>query len=56
VLPGLLDILVANSGGYRQNFALFAPVEEAAALFAGHEAAASRTCARCWNAGGPIAR
>jgi ParB family chromosome partitioning protein len=35
-----LDMLVANSGGYRKNFA---PVEEAAALFAAHEAGASRT-------------
>src|SRR6266704_4832350 len=35
-----LDMLVANSGGHRRNFA---PVEEAAALFAAHEAGASRT-------------
>jgi ParB family chromosome partitioning protein len=35
-----LDMLVANSGGYRKNFT---PVEEAAALFAAHEAGASRT-------------
>ena len=35
-----LDMLVANGGGYRRNFT---PVEEAAALFAAHEAGASRT-------------
>ena len=35
-----LDMLVANSEGHRKNFA---PVEEAAALFAAHEAGASRT-------------
>ena len=35
-----LDMLVANSGGYRKNFT---PVEEAAALFAAHEAGATRT-------------
>jgi ParB family chromosome partitioning protein len=35
-----LDMLVANSDGHRKNFA---PVEEAAALFAAHEAGASRT-------------
>jgi ParB family transcriptional regulator, chromosome partitioning protein len=35
-----LDMLVANSGGYRKNLT---PVEEAAALFAAHEAGASRT-------------
>jgi ParB family chromosome partitioning protein len=35
-----LDMLLANSGTYRRNFA---PVEEAAALFAAHEAGASRT-------------
>jgi ParB family chromosome partitioning protein len=35
-----LDMLVANSGGYRKNFT---PVEEAAALFAAHQAGASRT-------------
>jgi ParB family chromosome partitioning protein len=33
-------MLVANSGGYRKNFT---PVEEAAALFAAHEAGATRT-------------
>ena len=33
-------MLLANSGAYRRNFA---PVEEAAALFAAHEAGASRT-------------
>src|SRR6266496_320357 len=35
-----LDMVVANSDGHRRNFA---PVEEAAALFAAHEAGASRT-------------
>jgi ParB family chromosome partitioning protein len=35
-----LDMVVANSAGHRRNFA---PVEEAAALFAAHEAGASRT-------------
>jgi ParB family chromosome partitioning protein len=35
-----LDMVIANSGGYRRNFT---PVEEAAALFAAHEAGASRT-------------
>jgi len=35
-----LDMLLANSDAYRRNFA---PVEEAAALFAAHEAGASRT-------------
>jgi ParB family transcriptional regulator, chromosome partitioning protein len=35
-----LDMVVANSDGHRRNFA---PVEEAAALFAAHEARASRT-------------
>jgi ParB family transcriptional regulator, chromosome partitioning protein len=35
-----LDMLLANGGAYRRNFA---PVEEAAALFAAHEAGASRT-------------
>jgi ParB family chromosome partitioning protein len=35
-----LDMLVANSGSHRKNFT---PVEEAAALFAAHEAGASRT-------------
>jgi ParB family chromosome partitioning protein len=35
-----LDMLVANSGGYRKNLA---PVEEAAALFAAHEAGATKT-------------
>ncbi|HUZ52510.1 MAG TPA: ParB/RepB/Spo0J family partition protein [Streptosporangiaceae bacterium] len=35
-----LDMLVANGEGHRKNFA---PVEEAAALFAAHEAGASRT-------------
>ena len=35
-----LDMVVANSGGQRRNFT---PVEEAAALFAAHEAGASRT-------------
>ena len=34
-----LDMVVANSSGYRNNLA---PVEEAAALFAAHEAGASR--------------
>ena len=35
-----LDMLLANSDTYRRNFA---PVEEAAALFAAHEAGASKT-------------
>jgi ParB family chromosome partitioning protein len=35
-----LDMVIANSDGHRRNFA---PVEEAAALFAAHEAGASRT-------------
>jgi ParB family chromosome partitioning protein len=35
-----LDMVVANSDGHRRNFA---PVEEAAALFAAHEAGACRT-------------
>ena len=35
-----VDMLLANSEAYRKNFA---PVEEAAALFAAHEAGASRT-------------
>jgi ParB family chromosome partitioning protein len=35
-----LDMVVANGGGYRKNFT---PVEEAAALFAAHEAGATRT-------------
>ena len=35
-----LDMVVANGDGHRRNFA---PVEEAAALFAAHEAGASRT-------------
>ena len=35
-----LDMLLANSDAYRKNFV---PVEEAAALFAAHEAGASRT-------------
>ena len=35
-----LDMLLANSAAYRRNFA---PVEEATALFAAHEAGASRT-------------
>jgi ParB family transcriptional regulator, chromosome partitioning protein len=35
-----LDMVVANSDSHRRNFA---PVEEAAALFAAHEAGASRT-------------
>jgi ParB family transcriptional regulator, chromosome partitioning protein len=35
-----LDMVLANSDGHRRNFA---PVEEAAALFAAHEAGASRT-------------
>src|SRR6266542_2701107 len=35
-----LDMVAANSDGHRRNFA---PVEEAAALFAAHEAGASRT-------------
>jgi ParB-like chromosome segregation protein Spo0J len=35
-----LDMLVANSGGYRKNLT---PVEEAAALFAAHEAGATKT-------------
>lgn len=35
-----LDMLLANGGAYRRNFV---PVEEAAALFAAHEAGASRT-------------
>jgi ParB family chromosome partitioning protein len=35
-----LDMLVANSSGHRKNFT---PVEEAAALFAAHEAGATRT-------------
>ena len=35
-----LDMLLANSATYRRNFA---PVEEATALFAAHEAGASRT-------------
>ncbi|HET9896240.1 MAG TPA: ParB/RepB/Spo0J family partition protein [Streptosporangiaceae bacterium] len=35
-----LDMLLANSGGYRSNFG---QLEEAAALFAAHEAGASRT-------------
>ena len=35
-----MDMLLANSEAYRKNFA---PVEEAAALFAAHEAGASRT-------------
>jgi ParB/Sulfiredoxin domain len=35
-----LDMLLANADAYRRNFA---PVEEAAALFAAHEAGASRT-------------
>jgi ParB family chromosome partitioning protein len=35
-----LDMLVANSGGYRTNLT---PVEEAAALFATHEAGATKT-------------
>jgi len=35
-----LDMLLANGGAYRRNYA---PVEEAAALFAAHEAGASRT-------------
>lgn len=35
-----LDMLLANSDTYRRNYA---PVEEAAALFAAHEAGASRT-------------
>jgi ParB family chromosome partitioning protein len=33
-------MLVANGGGYRRNFT---PIEEAAALFAAHEAGATRT-------------
>ncbi len=36
----LLDMVVANSGGYRKNFT---PAEEAVALFAAHEAGATRT-------------
>ena len=36
----LLDMAIANSDGYRRNFT---PAEEAAALFAAHEAGASRT-------------
>jgi ParB family transcriptional regulator, chromosome partitioning protein len=35
-----VDMVVANSSGYRKNFT---PLEEAAALFAAHEAGASRT-------------
>lgn len=35
-----LDMLLANSASYRRNFA---PVEEAAALFAAHQAGATRT-------------
>ena len=35
-----LDMLIANSDGYRKNLA---PIEEAAALFAAHEAGATRT-------------
>jgi ParB family transcriptional regulator, chromosome partitioning protein len=35
-----LDMVVANSDGYRRNFT---PVQEALALFAAHEAGASRT-------------
>jgi ParB family chromosome partitioning protein len=35
-----LDMLLANGGDYRRNFT---PVEEAAALFAAHEAGATRT-------------
>ncbi len=35
-----LDMLLANSGDYRRNFV---PAEEAAALFAAHQAGASRT-------------
>ncbi len=35
-----LDMVLANGGDYRKNFV---PVEEAAALFAAHEAGASRT-------------
>jgi ParB family chromosome partitioning protein len=35
-----LDMVVANSGGYRRNFT---PAEEVAALFAAHEAGATRT-------------
>jgi ParB family chromosome partitioning protein len=35
-----LDMVVGNSAGYRRNFT---PVEEATALFAAHEAGASRT-------------
>ena len=35
-----LDMVLANGGAYRKNFV---PVEEAAALFAAHEAGASRT-------------
>ena len=50
--PGqYLDMLLANSATYRRNFA---PVEEAAALFAAHEAGASRTELR--KATGPEGR
>ena len=35
-----LDMLLANGDGYRRNFT---PIEEAAALFAAHEAGATRT-------------